>query len=174
MITRQYAQTMAAYNAWMNGRLYEACAKLADVERKKDVGAFFKSIHGTLNHLLLADRVWIGRFMKQPFNAAALDQELYAGFEELSQERRKTDAAVDAWAAALTEEELAGMLHYTPMTNPQPRSVPLALTVMHFFNHQTHHRGQVTALLMQAGIDPGVTDLAAMPPVPPCHGVENG
>lgn len=166
MITRQYARTMAAYNAWMNERLYQACAKLSDVERKRDVGAFFKSIHGTLNHLLLADLVWMGRFVRQPFPASTLDQELYASFEELHAARRATDGAIDAWAAALTDEALAGTLHYTPMTNPQPRSTPLALAVMHLFNHQTHHRGQVTALLMQAGIDPGVTDLVAMPSVP--------
>lgn len=165
MIDRRYAQTMAAYNAWMNARLYEACAKLSDADRKKDVGAFFKSIHGTLNHLMVADRIWMGRFTGRPFGATSLNQELFADFEELTRERRRTDAAITAWVDALTDARLAGMLHYTPMTNPQPRSAPLALAMMHFFNHQTHHRGQVTALLMQAGIDPGVTDLAAMPPL---------
>lgn len=163
MINGHYAQTMAAYNAWMNDNLYRACGKLTDAQRKKDTGAFFKSIHSTLNHLLLADRVWMGRFLDQPFKAASLDQELYASFEDLGAERRKTDTAIKAWAASLNEETLAATLHYTPMTNPQPRTMPLALAVMHFFNHQAHHRGQVSTLLMQAGVDPGVTDLAAMP-----------
>jgi uncharacterized damage-inducible protein DinB len=157
---------MSRYNAWMNGRLYDCCAPIPDAERKRDVGAFFKSIHGTLNHLLLADRVWMGRFTGAPFQVASLAQELYADFDELRREREATDRAIDRWAATLTEERLAGTLTYTGIVNPQPRTLPLGFVVAHFFNHQTHHRGQLTTLLMQRGIDPGVTDLLALPPAP--------
>jgi uncharacterized damage-inducible protein DinB len=150
---------MAEYNAWMNGKLYDCCASIPDDERKRDVGAFFKSIHGTLNHLLVADRIWMGRFTGVAFVVPGLDTELYADFGELRRERARTDAAITAWATALTDADLAGALNYTSIVNPQPRSNPLWLAVTHFFNHQTHHRGQLTTLLMQRGIDPGVTDL---------------
>jgi uncharacterized damage-inducible protein DinB len=159
MITPTYARTLARYNRWMNEKLYECAAQLDDAARKENVGAFFKSIHGTLNHLLLADRIWMGRFTGVPFAATSLAQELYADFDELRRERALTDAAIEAYMGALTAEQLAGTLTYRTMSNPQTRSQALALPLTHFFNHQTHHRGQVTTLLSQRGIDPGVTDL---------------
>jgi uncharacterized damage-inducible protein DinB len=159
----QHARTMAAYNRWMNEKLYASCAELPDEERKRDAGAFFKSIHGTLNHILLADRIWMGRFTGHPFPAKSLDQELYPDFAELRGERAKEDATIVAWANALKASDFDHDLHYTSIVNPQPRRQPFWFTVMHFFNHQTHHRGQVTTLLIQRGIDPGVTDLAALP-----------
>ena len=158
-----YAKTMAAYNLWMNDRMYEACAGLADDVRKRDLGAFFKSIHGTLNHILLADRVWMGRFTGVPFQVRSLDQELYADYAELRAERRRTDDAIAAWADGLRSEQLGGELAYTSIARPQPRRMPYWLAAVHFFNHQTHHRGQVTTLMKQSGVDPGVTDLMAMP-----------
>lgn len=159
-----YARTMARYNTWMNQRLYEACASLPDAQRKRDLGAFFKSIHGTLNHLLLADRVWLGRFKGVPFSVRGLDQELYADFAELRAERARTDAEIAAWAASLGAQDFARELHYIGISKPVPMSKPLWFAVTHAFNHQTHHRGQLTTLMMQSGIDPGVTDLLAMPP----------
>lgn len=158
-----YARTMAAYNRWMNERLYESCARLSDAERKRDAGAFFKSIHGTLNHLLLTDRLWLGRFTGEPFAVRSLDQELYADFDELRRERAATDGAIDAWAASLKEADFAGELSYTTIANPAPKRDPFWLDVVHFFNHQTHHRGQLTTLLFQRGVDPGVTDLVWLP-----------
>ena len=158
-----HVRTMAAYNRWMNARLYEACAQLPDARRREDLGAFFKSIHGTLNHLLLADRVWLGRFTDAPFHASSLDQELYADFDTLRAERALTDAAIEAWSATLDAERLAGELSYTRISSPQTARLPFWLAVTHFFNHQTHHRGQLSTLLMQSGIDPGATDLIAMP-----------
>ncbi len=158
----QYARTMSAYNAWMNGRIYDACATLPDKTRKRDLGAFFKSIHGTLNHLLLADRVWLGRFAGTPFKVKSLDQELYADFGELRRQRTATDAEIARWAESLQLEDFTRELSYTSIVNPQPRQSPFWLTVTHFFNHQTHHRGQVTTLLKQCGVDPGVTDLIWM------------
>lgn len=154
---------MAAYNRWMNERLYELCATLSEEERRRDMGAFFRSVHGTLNHILLADRVWMGRFLGEPFAADSLDQELYADFATLRAEREQEDARIIAWVESLTPETLEGELRYTSMVDPEPRRSPYALTVSHFFNHQTHHRGQLTTLLAQLGRDPGVTDLIWLP-----------
>ena len=155
-------RTMARYNRWMNDRLYGACTGIPDGERKRNRGAFFRSIHGTLNHLLLGDRLWMGRFTGVPFPATALDQELYADFDALRRERAVTDEAILAYASSLTAEVLAGTLHYRTLVGDRERSTPLADALLHFFNHQTHHRGQVTTLMMQAGVDPGVTDLMWM------------
>ncbi len=156
-------RTMARYNRWMNERLYGYCGALTDAQRKEDVGAFFKSIHGTLNHLLLADRLWMGRFLGEPFVVRSLDQELHPEFETLRLERAKTDARIEAWTGALDDATLDGELSYTSMVNPAPRRTAMRLAVAHFFNHQAHHRGQVTTLLSQRGIDPGATDLMWTP-----------
>ena len=162
MITPAYARTMARYNRWMNDKLYGHCATLADADRKADMGAFFGSIHGTLNHLLLADRVWMGRFVGPVFAPSSLAAELHADFDELRRQRGATDDAIEAFVATLTQERLDGTLDYVSITNPAPRSIAMATAVAHFFNHQTHHRGQVSTLLKQAGVDPGVTDLVDM------------
>lgn len=160
----QHARTLAAYNRWMNEKLYAASAHLTDAQRKADCGAFFKSIHGTLNHLLLVDHLWMARFTGMPFTAPALDHELHADFGALRAARSAMDETIERWAATLDDTRLSGPLEYTSLVGAQPRRMPFDLAVVHFFNHQTHHRGQVTTLLSQHGIDPGSTDLVAMPP----------
>jgi uncharacterized damage-inducible protein DinB len=167
-MTPEHARVMARYNRWMNLELYAVAENLGDADRKKDRGAFFGSIHRTLNHLLLADRVWLGRFVGAelqdgelgPGGIRSLDQELYEDFAELRRERATTDDAMDAFVATLTQEKLAANLRY--LRHGAVNELPLWHAVAHLFNHQTHHRGQVTTLLMQAGHDPGVTDLVAM------------
>ncbi|HEY6077290.1 MAG TPA: DinB family protein [Polyangiaceae bacterium] len=167
-MTPELCQKLARYNRWMNEKLYALAAKLGDDERKRDRGAFFKSIHGTLNHLLVADRIWLGRFTQAqlqegalgPGGIRALDQELYESFEELERQRRQTDAELESWIAGLSAEQLLADLRY--VRKGVVFEEPLWWLVAHLFNHQTHHRGQVTTLLMQAGHDPGVTDLIAM------------
>jgi uncharacterized damage-inducible protein DinB len=158
----EHARTMARYNRWMNRKLYDCGAKLTDAQRKEDRRAFFKSIHGTLNHLLLTDNIWMGRFEGKAFSAKSLDHELHADFAELRLAREAMDQRILDWAGALTDDALAGELRYTSIVNPAPRRMPMDLAVVHFFNHQVHHRGQVTTLLSQCGIDPGVTDLMWM------------
>src|SRR5437879_7963416 len=86
---------MAGYNRWMNEKLYAVCAQLSDEDRRRDRKAFFRSIHGTLNHLLLTDRGWLGRFNGKPWTFRSLDQELYADFDELRRERSKTDREIE-------------------------------------------------------------------------------
>jgi uncharacterized damage-inducible protein DinB len=167
-MTPELAREMARYNRWMNDKLFAVAEKLDDAERKRDRGAFFGSIHRTLNHLLLADRVWLARFTGAalsdgeigPGGIRSLDQELYADFDALRRERRASDDEIDAFVATLTADELARNLRY--VRRGSVNELPLWHAVAHLFNHQTHHRGQVTTLLMQAGHDPGVTDLVAM------------
>ena len=167
-MTPEHCRALARYNRWMNVKLYAVAAQLTDEERKRDRGAFFKSVHGTLNHLLLADRVWMGRFTGVglhgdwlgPDGIRSLDQELYADFEELRRERAKTDGELESWVSSLSAEGLAAPLRY--VRKGKTYDDPLWWAVAHLYNHQTHHRGQVTTLLMQAGHDPGVTDLIAM------------
>ena len=166
MLARQ-AQTMAAYNRWMNEKLYAVCAELSDAERKLDRKAFFGSIHGTLNHLLLADKVWFGRFIRRPFAFRSLDQELFAEFDALRAERVATDQDIEGWATGLSDGILESKFHYTSILYPGPKVYDLWICVTHFFNHQTHHRGQLTTLLAQCGKDYGVTDLMALPEIQP-------
>ena len=158
---------LARYNRWMNEKLYAMAAQLSDQERKRDVRAFFKSIHGTLDHILYGDRIWLTRFGVADvgeggsgFVGAPVDAPLYEDFTELREERSRTDAQIDAFAKSLTEETLSAPLLYT--RRGVSFDPPLAHAVSHFFNHQTHHRGQVTTLFMQLGRDPGVTDLIAL------------
>jgi uncharacterized damage-inducible protein DinB len=163
MITRAHACTMAAYNRWMNERLYATCAGLPDDERKRDRGAFFKSVHGTLNHLLYGDRAWMSRFLGRDLGWKGPADELYAGFEELRAARAELDGLIERWAAGLEERWLAQDFTYTSRIDGRTRTFPAWLLVTHMFNHQTHHRGQLTTLLSQLGVDPGVTDLPWLP-----------
>ena len=157
---------MAAYNRWMNESLYGICAKIPDDLRKKDVGASYTSIHGTLNHLLLADILWLGRFENNPKTFPSLDYVLTESFEELRTEREKTDSHIDRWAeyeANRPESELDEPVRFHSMTLNKEVSLQRRLSLIHFFNHQTHHRGQLTTLLNQAGYDFGPVDLLWLP-----------
>ena len=163
-MTPEYFQTLARYNRWINAKVYAASSALTDEDRKRDRGAFFKSIHATLNHILLADRVWMGRFegvklepgCMGPGGIRSLDQELYADFAELTAAREEMDAEIAAWVGKVSPDRLAATFRYG-----RNESV-LWTALAHFFNHQTHHRGQVTTLLTQAGQDVGKTDMIAM------------
>lgn len=159
----EHVRAMARYNVWMNERLYDACSRLSDADRKRDLGAYFKSIHGTLNHILLADRIWMSRFEGSGYEFDSLRDELYADFDELRRARTAEDERIESWVGGLSSSDLQRELSYVSKLRPIPRRYPLWFALSHFFNHQTHHRGQVTTLLMQLGIDPGVTDLIWLP-----------
>jgi uncharacterized damage-inducible protein DinB len=165
-------RSLALYNQLMNRKLYALAATLSDDERRRDRGAFFKSIHGTFNHLLLGDRIWMlrltgdeARYVSKddggaPIVLKTMAQELYPDFSTLTRERERTDADIIDAIQGLTEADLMSELSYE-RAGVQVRHVRWwALT--HFFNHQTHHRGQATTLFSQAGVDPGVTDLIAL------------
>src|SRR5690606_31372984 len=153
----------ARYNSWMNDKLYATAARLDDAARKADRGAFFGSIHGTLNHLLVGDRVWMARFTGMPSGVSRLDEELYGNFDELAAERQRLDAVIVDWASGLSADDLGREFEYTSLTGSVRRRSPMWLVVAHMFNHQTHHRGQLSTLLYQAGHDVGVTDLPYLP-----------
>ena len=166
MITPDYARTMARYNRWQNASLFREAAALVDGERRLLRGAFFGSVHGTLNHLYWADSLWLSRFgaAERPRSAnvkASVDE--FERFEELAAARPALDALIVGWADALTDEIIAGDLTWWSGINQRNVSRPSAVIITHFFNHQTHHRGQAHAMLTAAGAKPDDTDLIYMP-----------
>lgn len=164
---------LAKYNQVMNAAVYAAAEKLSDAKRKEDLGAFFKSIHATLNHLLWADKNWLRRFIIADHHYGKLSPEIYRNiegftgthsllihedFQALKAERITIDASIIEWVSeGLSEERLGQVLHYQNARG-EANSRPFADVITHMFNHQTHHRGQVTTLLTQQGVDVGVTD----------------
>lgn len=168
MITPEYARLLARYNRWMNEKIYVAAGQLSDTERKADRGAFFKSIHSTLNHLVWADAMWLGRFtkgtaMERPLPTTPGNVDVHADWLQLKAARAELDAALLAWTETLDDAWLAREFSWYSGLSKSMRSGPAWQSVVHMFNHQTHHRGQVTTLLSQQGIDVGVTDLMMMP-----------
>jgi len=141
----------AGYNAWCNERLFEAAAALPDAEYRADRGAFFKSLHGTLNRLLVADRIWMKRFTGAGTAPASLDTILYDDLADLRAARRSQDVLIGRYVAGLDDERLAGTIRYKTVTRPQLIEQPLAPALDHFFNHQAHHRGQAHCLLTMLG-----------------------
>jgi uncharacterized damage-inducible protein DinB len=166
MITTAYVRTMAAYNAEMNRRLYTAAGRLSDAERRTPRGAFWGSIHGTLCHILWGDRQWMSRFADWPKPATPIRESarMIDDFGELAAAREEADAGIARWAEAVDEAWLDDdMVWFSGAANREVRA-PKRLLVAHFFNHQTHHRGQAHALLTAAGQAPGDTDLFLLVP----------
>ena len=163
MITSEYCATMARYNEWMNSRLFAICAELPEAQLHQDRGAYFKSIYLTLNHITYGDLAFLSRFTHVPAEVPELGRDLFGGFEVLRREREALDARLLAWAGSLTPEWLAEQLTYTSKVDGKARTFPKWVMVTHMFNHQTHHRGQVTTLLSQLGVDIGSTDVTFMP-----------
>ena len=174
-MTPETAQLMATYNRWMNQRVYEAASQLPAEEVIKDRNAFFGSLLQTLNHIAVGDTIWLHRFA-QHLGAArlrtalgsfpqptSLRQEMATSLSELQDYRRGLDEIIVQWAQTLTSKELQTSLVYRNMAG-QVQSRNYAHLVQHFFNHQTHHRGQASTLLFQAGVDIGLTDLLAVIP----------
>lgn len=162
MISVEYCRLMAAYNRWMNDKLYAVCAEIPDARRREDMGAFFKSVHGTLNHLLFGDMAWMDRFRGRP-RRYSMGEEIHSDFTGLRNARREMDEEIEAWVESLTGAWLQELLEWTSGADGKTRSIPKWVLVTHMFNHQTHHRGQLTTLLKQLGHDPGITDIPWMP-----------
>jgi uncharacterized damage-inducible protein DinB len=170
-----HVKLMASYNAWMNVKLYEAARRLTDEQLLADRNAFFGSISGTLNHLVVADTIWLKRFATHPADylsldeirhtadPKSLDQLLLTDFQSLNEYRIWLDRIISEWVLTILEPDLLHSLQYSNTKGIAMEKNFFSL-MMHFFNHQTHHRGQVTTLLTQAGIDVGVTDLVALIP----------
>ncbi|RDI57732.1 DinB family protein [Microvirga subterranea] len=150
---------LAAYNAWCNRRLYDAVAQLSDAEYRADRGAFFKSLHGTLNHILVADRIWMRRFTGEGDAPNRLDLILFESFDDLRRAREAEDARIIAYAEDLTDARLNGLFRYRTIVKPAEVEQPLAPALIHFFNHQTHHRGQAHCILTGLGQEAPSFDL---------------
>ena len=166
MITPAYIRTMAEYNAEMNRRLYGAAARLSNAERRLPRGAFWGSIHGTLTHILWGDRQWMSRFDAWPKPTIPIKESyrMIEDFAVLSTEREKADTDISRWAGKVDNAWLsADLTWFSGAANREVRA-PLGLLVTHFFNHQTHHRGQVHAMLTAAGQETGDTDLFLLIP----------
>ena len=167
MITADYCRTMARYNAWQNNGLRSIVDQMDPEELTKDRGAFFGSIFGTLNHLLWGDQLWMSRFDggDHPAGGIAESVDLTPTPSAWFAERFRTDGRITEWARRLNEIDLVGDLTWISGAMNATVTKPVAFCVTHFFNHQTHHRGQVHAMLTAAGRRPLDTDLFFMPEI---------
>ena len=168
-------ELMANYNQWINNKIYSAAADMDAETLTKDSGAYFGSILGTLNHIVVADIIWLKRFNSHPADfqsiafltriekPASLDTILFSDLAQLRKERGYLDEAIIALTEEATEADFDHVLSYSNMKGV-PAGKAFGFLLCHFFNHQTHHRGQITTLLNQSGIDIGVTDLLAVIP----------
>lgn len=166
MITPALVRHFATYNRWQNASIYGAANTLSDEERQRDRGAFWRTIEATLHHLLWGDRLWLSRLggtegprsKSMPETATeGVDWVTLQGF------RREQDAAITAWADKVEQAQLDSTLTYVSAANGKQFSQNVGLLTVHMFNHQTHHRGQVHAMLTAAGAKPDDTDLPFMP-----------
>ena len=155
----EHFRQFAGYNAWANRRLYDATARLGDADYRLDRGAFFGSVHGTLNHLLATDRIWLRRFTGRGDAPDRLDAIVFERFPALREARVTEDARIVDYVATLDDAALDGVIRYRRVSSPEPVEQRLAPALAHWFNHQTHHRGQAHALLGGLGIEPPELDL---------------
>jgi uncharacterized damage-inducible protein DinB len=174
-MTPSLCLVMAEYNRWMNLRLYDAASKLPEAALLEDRQAFFGSLFNTMSHIAVADLIWLHRFAQDPDLAAlgqsmrglpsptSLREQVATSLPELRELRVRLDKSIVQLAGIVTDKKLAQIIRYSN-TSGQVQAKNLSLLLQHFFNHQTHHRGQASTLLFQAGIDIGVTDLNALIP----------
>ncbi|MBB1248115.1 DinB family protein [Rhizobium sp. G21] len=148
---RETFRMFAAYNRWANTALYDAAAELSEEELHAPTGAFFGSLIATLNHILVADRIWLKRFTGAGTAPSRLDVILHDDLAALRRARAAEDERIVAWIAGLTDDEIVGTFTYTPVTSPQPVTQRLGGALSHLFNHQTHHRGQCHMMLTTLG-----------------------
>ena len=171
----QHLSLLATYNQWMNDKLFAAAHQMAPDALHADRRAFFGSIFGTLNHIAVGDTLWLKRFAHHPaqFHSlaplhgmaapAALDEPLFANIEQLATRRALLDRVIVEFAQELKEAHLDSPFEYKSTKGVQGRKNFYGV-LMHFFNHQTHHRGQATTLFTQLGVDVGATDLLLLLP----------
>jgi uncharacterized damage-inducible protein DinB len=155
----EHLRRMARYNAWANRQLYEVCAQLPEAEYRKPRRAFFGSIHGTLNHLLVVDWIWLARIEGKGSPQVRLDDQPCASLAELREARAVEDARMVRLVDGYAEDELTTTVRYRLITRPEDTATPLHICWLHLFNHQTHHRGQVHDQLSQTEVAPPPLDL---------------
>jgi uncharacterized damage-inducible protein DinB len=156
---REHLRRMARYNAWANQRLHAACRQLPDEEYYRPRRAFFGSLHGTLNHLLVGDRIWLARIEGGPSPQVRLDDQPCGSLAELAEARAAEDTRMIELVDGHAEDDLPRLVRYRLVTRPDEAATPLHLCWLHLFNHQTHHRGQVHDQLSQTDVPPPSLDL---------------
>ncbi len=156
---KHHFQMLAAYNGWANRRLYDAAAELSDADFTRDVGAFFKSMMGTLNHILVGDRIWMKRFTAEGEAPKSLDAVIHPNLGPLRIAREAEDNRIEDWIDGLDGQAFAGRFTYITVTDMRTVSQRLAPALAHFFNHQTHHRGQAHTVLSLLGKEPPSLDM---------------
>jgi len=159
---KSHVEQFADYNLWANARLYEAALALSEFDYRRDVGTFFKSLNGTLNHLLLTDRIWLKRLTGDGEHPDRLDAIIHEDRHQLALARAEEDDRIVCFVASLDDASIAGTLKYET-TSGRPFEQSRAAVLAHLFNHQTHHRGQAHAILsICTGQEPPPLDLLAM------------
>jgi uncharacterized damage-inducible protein DinB len=166
MISPAYVRTMALYNSEMNRRIYAGAARLGDDQRRADRGLFWRSLHGTLSHLMWGDRHWMSRLDGWPPDAIGQKESagMFQDFGEMRAERIKADDKIETLANRIDQAWLDSDLIWFSETLKKELRRAKGQVMMHFFNHQTHHRGQAHAALTMCGVDPGDTDLPVVVP----------
>lgn len=161
MIDPRWCRTMAAYNGEMNRRIYAAAGRLSERDRQAEAGAFFGSVFATLNHILWADHMWMHRFdgWEKPAQGVPDSVSFMPDWEAMEEARLRTDRDIADWAGRVCGADLAGDVTWYSSALQRELRRPRWLLVTHMFNHQTHHRGQVHAVLTQLGQRTGDTDL---------------
>lgn len=146
---KPYFSMFAGYNQWANERLYGVAATLPDADYRADRGAFFGSLHGTLNHILVADQIWMHRFTGDGPAPVKLDGILHDTLDDLTEARQREDERIIAYIAELSDDDVAATFTYRTIVSPRDITQPLAPALAHLFNHQTHHRGQAHCLVTE-------------------------
>ena len=165
MISAEYCRLLARYNSWQNSSLVTAADGLTDSERWIDRGAFFKSIAATLNHLYWADALMLERIKgnERPQDTVTHSLTSPSDWAEFKDLRSRRDAEIGQWAKSLIDADLNGSVAWYPPDGSAKIEMPKAICVVQLFNHQTHHRGQIHAMLTATGAEPEPTDIPAMP-----------
>ena len=148
---RRHFQMFSVYNRWANALVYQAAEALAPEDQNRDTGAFFGSLIGTLNHVLVADRIWLKRFTGEGTAPAKLDTIVYEDLPSLRIAREAEDQRIVDWVGSLSDKAFTGRFSYVTVTDMRTVSQRLAPALAHFFNHQTHHRGQAHTILTSLG-----------------------
>ncbi|MEZ5932547.1 MAG: DinB family protein [Alphaproteobacteria bacterium] len=156
---RDHLRRMARYNRWANDRLYQACSELDEAVYLEKRPAFFGSIHGTLNHILVGDRLWLARILSEPAPDLKLDDRPFADLRGLMRARTEEDRRMIDLTESYSRDDLEAIVRYRMVTRPDEVSTPLHLCWLHLFNHQTHHRGQIHDQLSQTDVPPPPLDL---------------
>ena len=172
---RYHLEMLGRYNQWLNSKIYLAASRISEKDLAENHGAFFGSILGTLNHIMVGDIIWLKRFAKHPSsmvslsgvvelpNPTSLDQIIYNDFASLHSQRIWLDKQIIEWLVEIADTDLDNIIDYKTTMGEIHRKQYSSL-ILHLFNHQTHHRGQVSTLFSQLGIEIGATDLLGVIP----------